>query len=69
MLSNVCLLNNTEYRVIDEKLHFLRTLTKNAHTTKQKRIAELSKENVELHSQISNLTYLLNYYRNERGKE
>lgn len=67
MISNVCLLDNSEYSVIDEKLYFLRTLTKNTHTTKQKRIEELSRENVELHSQISNLTYLLNYYRNERG--
>lgn len=69
MLEFTYLIDNQEYQIISKKLQFLRNLTKNTHTTKQKHIEALTKENIELHSQISKLTHLLNYYRNERGNE
>jgi hypothetical protein len=66
LIENSFLLDNQDYKVIDEKLQFLRTLTKSTHSTKQKQIEALAKENTELTIQISKLLDLLHYYQNER---
>ncbi len=66
LIENSFLLNNQDYQVIDEKLQFLRTLTKSTHSTKQKKIESLAKENAVLTIQISKLLDLLSYYQNER---
>lgn len=66
LIENSFLLDNQDYKIIDEKLQFLRTLTKSKHRTKQKQIESLAKENAELTIQISKLLDLLHYYQNER---
>lgn len=66
LIENSFLLDNQDYKVIDEKLQFLRTLTKSTQSTKQKQIEALAKENTELTAQISKLLDLLKYYQNER---